>query len=278
MKLYQDKKWLEEQYLGLLRSGSDIASEAGVNRSTIYRNLRKHDLHIRGNSEARHLAVKNELFVTEHLRDMLYGELLGDGNMSQQSKWSAYYQHSSKYMGYLLWLSGEFASQDMQQAGKITVRYIKKSTNPGYYMAWKYASLSYAELVSMQHEWYQHGIKIVPHNLKLNPVICLHWYIGDGSLYCGSRQKPYVLLCTCGFDKQSLETLIELLSDIGIKATLMKSANSLRINAYSTPDFLSYIGLCPPEIESVYGYKWDLNRTCTIPEWQEQYKQQHNKA
>lgn len=53
MKLYQQKDWLEKQYLNNGRSCESIAQECGVSRMTISRWLRLHGIKARSQKEAR---------------------------------------------------------------------------------------------------------------------------------------------------------------------------------------------------------------------------------
>jgi len=247
MELYKDKKWLEEQYLGLLRNGPDIAAEVGVGKTTIYGQLHRHNIAVRSCGEARHIAVKNELLITKHLRDMLYGELLGDGNISQQSKWSAYYQHSSKHREYLVWLSGEFANQGLIQAGNIT---------QDYNNCWHYSTLNYAALLKVKDLFYPSGgRKTIPCDLMLNSMIARQWFIGDGSLCHSQHGRSSIKLATCAFEPQHIIGLIKQLTSCGIIASYAKSNNSIHISTSSARDFLEWIGPSPIEC---YSYKWML--------------------
>jgi len=273
-----EKKWLQEQYLDLLRSGPEIAAQVGRTKATVYMQLRKHGIEIRGPGKAQHLARKNEISIRSYLMSLLEGEVLADGSIAiHPSKMSAYYRHGSKYRDYLLWLSDEFNEHGLLQSGRIRKRTMKRFSKPGFYEAWHYTSLAYPELVEVRKRFYPDGKKIVPEDIVLNPVSARQAYIGDGSLSCRKgNHQPHIDLYTCGFDRMSIEILMNQLSGHGIRVSYEKSHNSIRISTYSTEDFLSWIAPCPPEIEHIYGYKWCTSRTGTVAEWQEQYKQQHN--
>lgn len=71
---------------------------------------------------------------------------------------------------------------------------------------------------SFYDRWYPHGsIKVsVPEDLELNPTVCLHWYMGDGSLDCREQVKMFdINLHTENFNKQSIDILLKKLLDIG---------------------------------------------------------------
>jgi len=331
MKLYQDKKWLEEQYWGQGKSVKQIAKEMSVCGATIFRHLNRHkiphkrvcngsidkqwlceqylekkksavqisqgikhtqsavnywlhrhNIQTRTLAESVHVAKRNNVNITQHLLEMLEGEILGDGHIgvSTKSYSSARYTHSSKYLSYVSWLSNVFALEGLEQSGRL-YRTVLTSARFGksYYM-WDYATLYYEELAEIRRRFYPQGKKVVPRDLELTPISARQWYIGDGSL-CTRKSRnamPHIVLSTCAFDRQSIKTLMEQLSKRLLKASHEKSKNIIYISVHSVEDFLRWIGPCPPEIAHIYAYKWDLNRTCSIPEWQEQYKQQHNIA
>jgi len=53
------------------------------------------------------------------------------------------------------------------------------------------------------NRWYPDGIKHIPHDLKLTPLACLIWYIGDGCLMNGNTQA--IKLSTQCFLKEEQE-------------------------------------------------------------------------
>ncbi|GAH71686.1 unnamed protein product, partial [marine sediment metagenome] len=138
---------------------------------------------------------------------------------------------------------------------------INKNLTAGGFM---YASRSYPELKTLRRKWYRLAtekekskgrkfIKIIPKNLKLTPLICRQWYIGDGSL---NKDCGYTRLNTQCFTNAEVDGLIIQLTDLGFKIT-KHADKSIYISTYSTRDFLEYIGPCPKAIENIYGYKWN---------------------
>ena len=177
------------------------------------------------------------------------GELLGDGCLQSYSKQSACFQYGSQHLEYVQYVAHMLREFGIEQVGK-THKYSYK----GYAgCSYTYASRSYIELLPLQKVWYPEGKKEVPRDMRLSPVTCRQWYIGDGSLCCGISHRPYIVLCTDSFSVLDVEWLISELSEIGILATRYPSNNRICISTYSTIDFLNYIGQCPVEC---YLYKW----------------------
>jgi len=192
------------------------------------------------------------------VRERVIGEVLGDGCLPSQHGITAGYSHTSKYRTYVEWLSGVFAGGGISQVGEILKQINYSPFGRGATLtAYTYRSQSLSELQLLRDWFYVDGKKIVPSDLKLTPLVCLHWYLGDGCLENKAAARPSIALCTCDFDRDSIDYLIAELGRLGFGATHRLSNNCIGISAYSTRDFLDYIGPCPELIKDIYGYKWD---------------------
>jgi len=251
--LYRNRDWLYEHYVEMEESTYAIAQEADCNHMTILNWLRKFDIPTRTLGKAMFLAQRNYLDVSPELLTILSGELLGDGyvQMGDRSH-SARYHHTSKYEEYLIWLSGIFADLGLEQVGKINRYDGVKRGKP--YTSYNYTSRFYPELVPIRQRFYPKGKKIVPKNLILTPIMARQWYIGDGSLHNQARGRPCIDFSTCDFDKASIDYLLEELRNKGFKVSHWPVSNRIGMSAYSTRDFLDYIGPCPIDC---YQYKWN---------------------
>lgn len=254
---YKTREWCEEQYVVREKTTYEIGDEANVSPSTIRRWLLRHGIRLRAADESYHLAHRNRLDMTPYLRAVLEGELLGDGSIIRCSQRSASYRHSSKYEEYVQWLSDEFAAEGLEQSGTIRQALCNKGTAHES-IVYQYHSLCYPELLQWRNRFYPEGRKIVPPDLRLDPISCRHWYIGDGHLAKRTHQRPFIVLYTCAFDAASLERLRSQLAQCGFRTTLWRSRNQLYLPWEGVRRFLDYIGPCPEPIAGVYGYKWDL--------------------
>jgi len=248
-KQYQDKEWLEKKYLEEELSIYRIAEICGVVHYTIWCWLKKFNISIRSRNEAAHLRQANYCNLSKEAFNWIQGELLGDGSMESSSSYSARFRYDSKYLEYIKYVSDILRSFGIQQSGKINRRYQKEINCYSY----RYASLKYVELLSIYKKWYPEGKKIIPKNLKLTPLICKQWYIGDGCLIHQLGVKPYIRLATDGFTISNVNILVGQLNDLGFKVTRQLSNNRINISTYSTKDFLNYIGKCPVKC---YQYKF----------------------
>ena len=187
-------------------------------------------------------------------REWLDGELLGDGSISKPKfRYAACFTYGSKYLEYVQYVASTLKDFGIGQTGKINEYVRKDGSGSGFF----YKSNTYAELLPFRARWYSNDKKIVPRDIKLTPITCRQWYIGDGSLVKPRVSKrSYIVLCTDSFPVEDVQWLVERLADIGLLATRTPSKNRIQISGYSTLDFLNYIGECPVEC---YLYKWDCD-------------------
>ena len=258
--LYQDKNWLRKQYHSLERNDRQIAQICECSRQNIQQWRARFMISSRSLSKAVQLIKGLHISLSNEAIEFLDGELLGDGHLSRCRDSSVSYKCSSKYKNYLNWLSRILNNYGIKQTYKITEvkshlrNYLKE------YTTFCYISRFYSELLDLHSRWYRKGrenekyryIKIIPKELLLTPLICRQWYIGDGSL--DSRDKSIRFYSQC-FTNVELNFLIGQLRKLGFSASLHID-RKIYLFVKSVPDFLSYIGQCPKEIRSIYGYKW----------------------
>ena len=182
--------------------------------------------------------------------EWINGELLGDGSLACYTC-SGRFKYSSKHLEYINYISDTLAQFGIMQAGKIYRRVTCA-------VCYHYASLSYIDLFDVWAAWYACGSKQIPKDLKLTPVVCRQWYIGDGYLHKRSSGRPSILMSTQGFPVIDVLWLVSELKQLGFFVIYRLHNNTIRISTKSTKDFLSYIGECPVEC---YKYKWDYDRS-----------------
>ncbi len=249
MPLYNNKEWLKQKYIDEELSQEWISKLCNVNQNTIWKWLHKHNIPSRSLSEAQHLRQANHCNLSQEAIEWINGELLGDGSLHSQSKYSARFTYGSKYLEYIEYVRDTLKSFGIEQAGKINKRKDKKLGNVAYYCY----SCSYPELLPIYKQWYPKGKKIIPKDIKLTPLTLRQHYIGDGSLNHPKYGKPSIKLCTYGFPITDVEYFMKGLIKLGMKVT-RNIQNVVYISTYSTKDFLKYIGNCPVKC---YQYKWE---------------------
>jgi len=200
-------------------------------------------------SLTKHLQQANHCNLSQKAINWINGELLGDGCLFSESLYSAKFAYTSKHTEYIKYIADILKTFGIGQIGKIR-RYYRKELNCYTY---HYQSRYYAELYPIYKKWYPEGKKIVPKDIKLTPLTCRQWYIGDGCLEHPINGNPHIRMGTYGFLIEDVRWLVKQLIELGIKATRLPNNNTINISVYSTEDFLNYIKKCPVKC---YQYKW----------------------
>jgi len=245
-----DKEWLRKKYVDERLSTYQIAKLCGTTPSVIKGQMRRHNIPYRSHSEAVHIARANHCDISKEAIEWINGELLGDGCLTGRSPYSASFACGSKYIEYIEYVRDTLKSFGIEQIGKIN-KYYHKDLNCYSY---RYCSRAYPELSIIRKQWYPEGKKIIPKDIKLTSLTLRQHYIGDGCLHKSEDSNPDIQLCTCGFSIFDVDWFIKQLVGLGFKATRWLSNNSIHISAYSTKEFLKYIGKSPVKC---YEYKFD---------------------
>lgn len=231
-----------------------IAKLLNVSSSTIYRLMEKFNIPKRNCGYALHLAMSNHCKLSQKTINWISGEMLGDGCLYSQSKYSAIFDYGSKHWEYINYIADILKSFGIKQSGKIQKRRTH-GNNTLFPNAFHYHSCSYVELKILYDKWYPNGKKIIPKDIKLTPITLRQWYIGDGGLFIPNRGRKSIILSTYSFSINGVNLLVEKLNNIGFKVTRRPSNNTIKIWVNSCKDFLNYIGKCPVKC---YQYKWQM--------------------
>jgi len=243
LKFHHDEKSEVELYqMGY--TSTEIAKIFGVCDWTIRDRLKKQGIKIR--SRGKRL---NQEYISSRQLEVLDGEMLGDGCLSLRKRYkNAYIEWHLKRLGHVELLCHEFENLDPS----FHTRYDNKN-------GWKLWTKCNPGLTQQYKRWYPNKVKIVPRDLELTPLVCYHWYIGDGYF----SKNHAIDLYSLGFTKEDNEYLITLLSKIGISGTL-RITNKYEsgekyfifLGKMEAKKFLEYIGPCRTQD---YNYKWTEN-------------------
>ncbi len=189
------------------------------------------------------------LNLTTNAVDWINGELLGDASVSASGPVKARFRYCSQHLEYINYICGTLENFGIMRTGKIYERI------QGSHRSYNYCSLSYSELLPCLRAWYPNGKKVVPRCIRLTPITCRQWYIGDGCLVHREHvhRRTYIELYTNAFPTFDVDWLVTQLLEVGILATRKKARNVIHISSASVLDFLNYIPGSPVEC---YRYKW----------------------
>lgn len=254
-KLFHFGEFLNEWYWNEGMNTREIAEMCGCSSTAV----RHHFYNCKIPLKSR--AGENHVVINGVLKEILEGELLGDGNLElgKEAKGSMY-RHSNKHADYLKWLFSRLAQHGLNGNGNIYKGHSK-------WVAYQAQTYRYRELTDLKKKWYPNGIKIVPDNIELTPLVVLHWYLGDGCLTKRKDRNLYCLyLSTNCFMYEDVCGLNDNIHELGINSYVQHMVkDQYCINIYeqkSIQMFLDYTGGCPKKIEPIYGYKF-------LPVWKQ---------
>lgn len=251
-----DKEKLYDLYCIKMLSQKDTANELGCSVDTIRKNLRKYNISAHTPSYHAH---EQKVFLNNQQKNYLYGAMLGDGCLSKSNKGiNSQFIYTSKSFQHVEFVSKPFEKILYKEGLKHTTINDKRTGKS--YGRYTFRTITDIGFENERTIWYPNNKKHIPNNLKLNPEICLIWYIGDGGIY-NVNGTQYIKISTHCFSKEEQEDiLLPQLSDFN--ASLMKgglNANGKQQYIIYIPhikmmDFLNYIGECPFDD---YKYKWN---------------------
>lgn len=258
----------------------DIAKQCGISRFILKKKLTDLGVEIRNRSET--ISCKNQFILTSYIKDVIVGELLGDGSIYKSGTTSGGFVNSTSRKKYLEWLYLDIfkrAGIETMKEGITTTTSnprdnftIKQDT-----ISYRARTLSYLQFGEFRKKWYPNDNKIVPDDVIITPTVLMHWYLGDGSIHRkighnklrGKTSYIYknVYLHTNGFKIKECELLADKLISIGFEFKVVRHNSNGVINyqlklmkpAENNEKFFSYMGDCPIELTDIYGYKWDWN-------------------
>jgi hypothetical protein len=113
----------------------------------------------------------------------------------------------------------EFIQHYYEQDGFFTKIY--DYPEPRKYPTSELSSRSSYEIGEQRDRWYPNGIKIIPKDLKLNPVVMAFWIMGDGGVErCGKNNNSVkISLYTNCFTFEEIDFLRASIKELGIEST-----------------------------------------------------------
>lgn len=168
---------------------------------------------------------------------VLIGGLLGDTHIY------AYEHHitvglaigraikDKEYLQYQFDIFRDFCSSDIKERAAFD-----KRTNKNY-ICCSFRTQCAEVFVPFRNKWYPNGIKIVPKDLQLTPLICAIWFCDDGSItYLGKNKTGRrISLYTDNFTKKEaafLQKLLQKTLNIVVKITRKKSMKNINKGFY----------------------------------------------
>lgn len=155
--------------------------------------------------------------LTKEQKSILIGCLLGDGTM--RKKVNAYFEvnHAYKQKELVDWMFTKFEN--------LVLTPPKWRKGNGNREAYRFFTRSLPVLTPFYDYFYKEGKKIIPFNLKMNPLTLAIWFMDDGS-----KSRSSVYFNTQQFTRKEQVRLINYLKDqFGLESTLNRDKKYFRI-------------------------------------------------
>jgi len=175
----------------------------------------------------------NDLLLSTQQKSIIIGSLLGDGSISKIRYGKSYFSKSqtARRIEYLEWTHAEL------QPFSSSVRTYENFAEGKRYLKSVFTTKSYHYFADLRKMWYPAGTKIVPPNVKLDPLSIAIWYCDDGSNCVDNRSCKLATYC---FSAQDCEILVAKLETFGIKS-YFDNQNVINVRACCYFDFIELV-------------------------------------
>src|SRR3989344_2115367 len=193
--------------------------------------------------------------MSEKLKDILVGLILGDGHLTEFSgtsrKSSLLMKSDDKNLPYLKWLR-----QELQPFGVSELK-PKKNYHQHYFRTkWR------EEIGELRSTFYPDGIKTIPPDIKkllMRPITLAVWYQDDGTLDARSKYHYNALFATHCFSFHECVLLAETLKenfDLDVSVCKCQMRGKIRYRLYvKSKSMKRFIDLVRPFINPSFQYK-----------------------
>lgn len=184
--------------------------------------------------------------ISKDEKEIIDGILISDGSISA-SRISGRLSIISKYQETIDRIISDLPSIEFLKPWRYESKLDKRTSKS--YTNYQSKSLYYHNLLSEYNRWYKNGVKIIPSDINITPLMCYWWFVGDGY-----NINDNVYLCTDSFDNESINLVNEKLKKLGFK-TSIRPNNRIFFDKKSSIVFLDWISK-NIEIQKEYLYKW----------------------
>ena len=176
--------------------------------------------------------------LTQRERSIVIGSILGDGYLRKlKGRKNAFLEinHSIKAKDYVHWKYENLKRLCKSEPKERVSSYLGGKEK----RALRFYTIQHPELTEIMDGFYRQGKKVIPKNLKLNPLILAVWFMDDGS-----RSRGNFYLNTQQFSFKDQRYLLYLLRELGLRARLNKDKQYYRIRFLkeSVPKLKELIG------------------------------------
>lgn len=181
--------------------------------------------------------------LTEEQKSILIGCLLGDGTMRKKKNSHLEINHCYAQKALVDWIFSKFKS--------LVITEPKWRKGNGNREAYRFATRSLPIFTPFYDQFFPLGKKVIPKELRLDPLTLAVWFMDDGS-----KSRSSIYLNTQQFSKPEQAQLIDLLKrQFCIESTLNKDKIYFRIRI-RTRSVKKFIQLVKPFVLKKFQYKF----------------------
>lgn len=224
-----DKEKLELLY-NQNKSYKEIAEILGYSRKSVNGYFYK----VKGKMLDSRKFRRNNISLTDEQKEILFGTLMGDGNIQKQKieSYTGRYNHSIKQLSYLTHLQEKLSNLTSK------VKYFQTKSKTKIYEGCYFSLKSGIQLRSFYNSFYSTGHKEVPKDLSLlTPRAMAYWFMDDGF----ASGRCTISIATCGFSYESLVHLKNFLYETYKIEVNINSEKKLYFKAASSRTFYNLV-------------------------------------
>tara|TARA_Y100000034_G_C6828423_1_gene373738 strand:- start:57 stop:962 length:906 start_codon:yes stop_codon:yes gene_type:complete len=156
---------------------------------------------------------KYPIKLTEFQKQMLTGNMLGDGHIKKEGRFSFKQKIANEeYVAHINKILNPFSRSIFQDSGTKM-----------------FFTINHPIFKDMRKIWYKNNTKIVPQDIKISDIALAYWFMDDGTNVTQDNYK-YLKLYTNGFSNEEIYRLIKTLKNQFQLDATKHSDNSIYIN------------------------------------------------
>jgi len=237
-----DRETLEKLYWDEELSTREIAKKLGCSHRKVQIWMERYGIPRRPRSGEEYPEVE----LTTKQREILYGLILSDGNLSPRGG-NAKFRISSKHLEFILHLRNQFPDS------LFPPKWLWRREKDGRISYYLY-TICHPLLTELRSLFYPDGEKTIP-EIELTPTILLYWFLGDGHRH---KSENYILI-TSGFTYEEYRPVIDWLASEGIEARWKKRDDNGKgiLKIYKKESVRRFYELIGPPPVKCFAYKWE---------------------
>ncbi len=189
-----------------------------------------------------HTRAANYLKTTQLLafeKEVVVACLIGDGTLVKSGKqYRLRISHTVRHSDYVRW-----KYHLLQRLCVTAPQYVSMTSSL------RFGTVGHPDLSEMRHQWYENGIKHIPSNFQLTPLMIAIWFMDDGCKH--SKTVDFSVHC---FSMKSINILQKALSEFDVTTTINSDGKGSRLYVRQN-SYFKFKELVKPYVQPCMKYK-----------------------